>query len=273
MQKTLLLIIIAMLSIAWPAYAQNAGKSLSRHDSLLVTRYLDSVNAAPLYSQKRQRYFDSALAIKPYKASWWQQKAMTLYKQQKYEAGSAYLDSAVKYDAKKYIDYRGFMKCIFQKSYRNAIQDFWAAKFIIGDGDVMDHTYDFYIGLCYLQLNRLDSAEYYLTRSTDQQRKSMGSHWVHPLDLFYLGITYYEQENYPRAIATLDTCLSLYTNFSDAKYYKAMCYARLHNKEQATAIWKDAAHDYRAGYTINEDNAVYEAYPYQVRKHAYDGVE
>jgi len=224
--KIIFPIFFIALILAQRGYAQKnslqdvVSKPISVNDSLLLIRYLDSVNNVPLYSQKRQRYLDSALTIKPWKASWWQQKAMPLYKQKKYEAGEYFLDSAVKYDTYSYIDYRAFMKCIFQKSYREAIKDFESAKVIIGDGEVMDHTYDFYIGLCYLQLDRFDSAEYYLVKSTDQQRKSMGSHWVHPLDLFYLGIVYYEQE-----------------------------------------------------YTINEDNAVYEVYPYQVSAYAYNGAD
>jgi len=252
---------------------EQADHRISARDSLLMQQYRDTVNTVSLFSQKRQHYLDSLLAIEPWNAGWWQQKAMPLYKQKKYEAGMPYLDSAVKYDAKKYVDYRAFMECIFQKSYRKAIADFETAKVIIGDGDVMDHTYDFYIGLCYLQLNQFDSAGYYLAKTTEQQRKTIGSHWVHPLDLFYLGIVYYEEEDYASAIQTLDTCLSLYTNFSDAKFYKAMCYFHWDKKDEAMAVWKDAAADFRKGYTINEDNVVYESYPYQVGAHAYDGVD
>jgi len=277
--KIIFLIAGIAFSMAQQVFAQKnslrepAGKPVTERDSLLAKRYLDSVNKAPLFSQKRQRYLDSALAINPSEAGWWQQKSMPLFKQKKYETGMPYLDSAVKYDARAYIDYRAFIKCIFQKSYRESIKDFEAAKTIIGDGDVMDHTYDFYIGLCHLQLNQFDSAEIYLAKTTDQQRKAMGSHWVHPLDLFYLGIVYYEKEDYPKAIETLDSCLSLYPDFSDAKFYKAMCFARSNKKDEAMTIWKDAARDYRLGYTINEDNAMYEMYPYQVSRYAYEGAD
>lgn len=118
-------------------------KTIAPADSMLVKKYIDSVNNAGVFSRKRQRYFDSALAIKPWKASWWQQKGMPLMKQGKYEAGMRFLDSAVKYDALRYLDYRAFMKCIFQKSYVAAIKDFEVSKIIIGAGAVMDHTYDF----------------------------------------------------------------------------------------------------------------------------------
>jgi len=266
---SVLFIAIIISGITGTSHAQDTSPfstPISAGDSVLLNRYLDSLKVVPYFSHKCQRYYDSALSIKPWKASWWQQKAMMLYKQKKCEAGVPYLDSAVKYNAKAYIDYRGFMKCIFQKSYHDAIKDFEAAKVVIGAGEVMDHTYDFYIGLSFLMLNRLDSAEYYLVRTTNDQRASRGSDWVHRLDLFYLGIVYFEKEDYNPAITAFDDALKLYPNFSDVQYYKALCLKKLNKNEEALALMTIANDDFKKGYTINEDNAVYETYPYQVIK-------
>ena len=117
------LIIPAFLAIQVCNAQQNSRqisyeKPISENDSILLQKYLDSANNAGLFSIKYQLYMDSALTIKPWKANWWQHKAMTLYKKKKYEAGAPYLDSAVKYNELSYIDYSAFMKCIFQKSYR-----------------------------------------------------------------------------------------------------------------------------------------------------------
>ena len=203
---------------------------------------------------------------------WWQHKAMPLYKKKKYELGAPYLDSAVKYDERKYIDYRAFMKCIFQKTYRSAIIDFNTCKTVIGKGEVMDHTYDFYIGLCYLQLNNLDSSVWYLKSTTEEQLKARGEGYVHPLDLFYLGIVYYEMDDYVSANEAFGRSLKLYKNFSDAEYYSAICMKRLNRNEDAVAMMTKAREDFKQGYTINEDNVDYEVYPYQVTKlRAYDG--
>jgi tetratricopeptide (TPR) repeat protein len=241
-------------------------RPISVSDSILVNRYVDSINNAPLFSRKRQRYYDSALTIKPWKASWWQQKGMPLMKKGKYEAGMRFLDSAVKYDAKRYLDYRAFMKCIFQKSYRESIKDFELAKTVIGAGEVMDHTYDFYIGLCYLQLDDLDSAACFLEATTKEQLKARGEGYVHPLDLFYLGIVYYEKENYPKAMEAFDKSLKLYKNFSDVQYYKACCLIRQSKYKEALALMTEANENFKQGYTINEDNVIHEKYPYQVYK-------
>jgi tetratricopeptide (TPR) repeat protein len=239
---------------------------LSKADSALFKRYKDSAFSISIYSARHQRYLDSALLVSPHNAYMWQQKAMPLYKQKKYEAGAPFLDSAVKYDASRWLDYRGFMKCIFQKRMQEAIGDFHLAKQVIGNGVVMDHSYDFYIGLSYLQLNQLDSAEYYLTKTLEDQKKALGEDWVHFLDLFYLGVVLYEKEDYTGAIKALDRSLRLYKNFSDAKYYKAICLKKLGRANEALAVMKEAEQDFKDGYSMTEDNVIYEAYPYQVTK-------
>lgn len=248
-------------------------RPISISDSIKLKRILDSLDNAPMFSLRRQRYYDSALAIKPWKAGWWQQKAMTVMKQKKYDLGMSFLDSAVKYDTKyhRYLEYRAFMKCIFQKSYREAIKDFDLMLSYNGNLSVMDHSYYFYKGLCYLQLNEPDSCVYFINLSIDDSRKKQGANMVHHLEWFYMGIAYYEQENYPAAIACFDSSLKIYTQFSDAQYYRGICLYRQGKPAEAVDDIKAAAINFNAGYTINEDNAVHEEYPYQVKKASYDG--
>jgi tetratricopeptide (TPR) repeat protein len=280
MTKTLIKLnlttLLALIGLCNPVFGQtnntNIERQITSNDSVLLHRYLDSINISPLYSQKRQKYYDSALSIKPWKASWWQQKAMPLFKQKKYEIGMVFLDSAVKYDRHRYIDYRAFIKCIFQKSYRDAIKDFEASKECIGAGAVMDHSYDFYIGLCYLQLNQLDSSIFFLTKTINDQKKAIGEDWVHPLDLFYLGIVYYEKEDYAKALESFDYCLKMYPDFSDAEYYKAVTLKKSNKPAEALVLMTLAYDHFKTGYTINEDNVDYEIYPYQVYKRSsYEG--
>jgi tetratricopeptide (TPR) repeat protein len=264
------LTIILSLSFYFTTDAQDAkANKLSVTDSITSREYWSKANKSGLYSQTRQRYLDSALTIDHTSAYYWQQKAMPLYKQKKYEAGAPFLDSAVKYNPKQYMEYRGFMKCIFQKSYTSAIADFHTAKAWVGESGVMDHSYDFYIGLSYLQLDKFDSAEYYLVKSTSEQRKSKGEDWVHPVDLFYLGIVYYEVADYNKAIEHFNKSLKQYHNFSDVKYYKANCLKRLNRMDEAYALMKEAQADFKAGATINEDNMIYELYPYQIFNGSY----
>jgi hypothetical protein len=64
-----------------------------------------------------------------------------------------------------------------------------------------------------------------------------------------------------RRIIEFDKALKKYIRiFSDAKYYK-ICLARLESKKCIHFIQKLKM--LKKGYTINEDNTVYETYPYQ----------
>ncbi len=49
---------------------------------------------------------------------------MPYFKARKYEIGMTYIDKAVKLDDKRWQPYRAFIKCIFAKTYKAAIEDF-----------------------------------------------------------------------------------------------------------------------------------------------------
>jgi tetratricopeptide (TPR) repeat protein len=242
---------------------------ISKQDSTRLVTYLTKVDEVSVFSIKRQLYLDSALTIVPKAAQLWQQKAMPLFKQKKYEIGMSYLDSAVKYDkSNHWLEYRAFIKCIFQKSYRAAITDFNLATKQNGNSWVMDHSYRFYKGLCYLQLNKIDSAEYLFTQEIEQEIKERKE--AHHLHWFYMGIVHYENENYTEAIKSFDNALHQYAQFSDVLYYKAICLGNQSKPKEAWDLLKKANEYFKMGYGINEDNAIYELYPYQVRKSMMD---
>jgi len=215
-------------------------------------------------SQEWQKYIDTAISITPDNAYLWQQKAMPYFKRQKYEVGMKYLDKAVELSPVKYTDYRAFMKCIFTKNYTDAITDFMKAKELKEGAFVMDHSYDFYLGLCYLQLNNFIDAKKYFQLSINQSTKKNGAEYVHFLDWFYLGITQYELEDFSFAISSFDKTLATYKNFADAKYYKSKCLKKMNQIEEADSLKKEAAIDLQAGHTFIEDNSYYEKYPYQI---------
>jgi tetratricopeptide (TPR) repeat protein len=223
------------------------------------------VGEFPLFSMKRQLYIDSALNIVPKASQLWQQKAMPLFKQKKYEIAMPFLDSAVKYDkTKHWLEYRAFIKCIFQKSYRAAIKDFNLAQKQNGNSYVMDHSYEFYKGLCYLQLNQFDSAEYLIDKVIKEEIKTRNE--AHHLHWLYLGIVQFEKENYIEAIKSLDSGLKLYPQFPDIQFYKALCLREQKQNKQAVELLLSAKDNLKTGYGINEDNAIYENYPYQINK-------
>jgi tetratricopeptide (TPR) repeat protein len=194
----------------------------------------------------------------------WQQKAMPYFKARKYEIGMPFLDKAVKYNAKRWQSYRAFMKCIFSKEYKDAIADFEDCKKKFGNGYVMDHSYDFYIAISYLQLNEFEKAEKLLQNYvTELFEKRDGLE--HHTAFFYLGIAKYELKKYDEAIAIFDKALKVYPNFSDVKYHKAICLILTGKNDAAKEMLAQAKEDFKKGYKLNEDNVFYETYPYQLQ--------
>ena len=79
-------------------------------------------------SKEWQEELDKGLAIDSTVAYLWQKKAMPYFKAGKYEVGMEYIDKAVYYKRERWQDYRAFIKCIFAKTYREAILDFEDCK-------------------------------------------------------------------------------------------------------------------------------------------------
>ncbi|EAR00600.1 tetratricopeptide repeat protein [Maribacter sp. HTCC2170] len=246
----------------------NATKSikLSSQDSLRIVEFWSKANQVGLYSTMRQQYLDSILSIKPDSAYFWQQKAMPLYKARKYSLGKPFLEKAVEYAPEEFLSYSGFMKCIFSKEYNESIEELLLVKEKYGDSYVMDHTYNFYIALSYLQLNKFAKAKEYLIKSREQQfidfPKDPPHEACHFLDWYYLGIAEYELGHYEDAIAYFDMALRVYENFGDAMYFKASALKKIDRKDEAWELIEKAFKN--ADNTINEDQVFYEVYPYQI---------
>lgn len=220
------------------------------------------------FSNEWQNNIDSALSITPDNDNLWQQKAMPYFKCRKYEVGMQYLDKAVALNPKEYLGYRGFIKCIFSKSYADAVIDFTNATKLNGDKIEMEHPYSFYIAVSYLQLNKFDSAILYLNKTVVTESPEGSAPIIHFMDWFYLGIANYELKKYAVAISFFDKNLQQYNHFSEAKFYKAICLNKLHHKkEEAALLFEEAATDFKNGYSFTEDNCVYEKYPYQLSEY------
>ncbi|MEO8935137.1 MAG: hypothetical protein ABI295_12600 [Xanthomarina sp.] len=243
-------------------------KIIKERQDAIIKEYLKNGAWNYSYNSKEwQSEIDKGLAKDSTIAYLWQQKAMPLFKKRKYELGMDYLDKAVTYDPKNWLPYRAFIKCIFAKTYREAIKDFEACKESYGDSYVMDHTYNFHIALSYLQLNEFKKAEDIFEKDYEKQLSEHGKDWLHPVDLFYYGISKYEQEKYQEAINLFDLALEIHTQFSDVQYYKAWSLAKLEKFEEAQKLMELAEANGKQGLSFNEDNAIYERYPYQVRWH------
>lgn len=263
-------LLLAALSLTFQSHSQSKPETSEakklRQDAIIQEHVYDGA-ARINYKVMMREYqdcLDAGLKKDSTIAYLWQQKAMPYFKARKYEVGMPLIDKAVAYDAARWQPYRAFIKCIFAKTYRDALVDFEDCKSKFGNGYVMDHTYDFYMALCYLQLNEFVKAETLLKKYNEElynDREALEHHTA----LFYYGISLYEQGRYQEALVPFDKALKIYTQFSDAKCYKAMCLARLGMVTESQQLFEVAKEDYKNGYMLNEDNVVYETYPYQIR--------
>ncbi|MDR6966023.1 tetratricopeptide (TPR) repeat protein [Flavobacterium arsenatis] len=267
MQK---LSIITFLSLSFFSFSQTQEAELEkrkRHDELqqkFVTDCAEHYNYN--YNMNEwQACLDAGLKVDSTYAYFWQQKAMPYFKARKYEVGMNYIDKAVLYDAERWQPYRAFIKCIFAKTYKDAILDFEDCIKKFGNGYVMDHTYNFYIAISCLQLNEFSKVEILLQDYVNQMLAKNGEDWLHPTALFYLGISQYEQSRFEEAITNFDKALKNYKNLAEAQYYKAICLAKLGKTEEYQTLLKEAFENAKIGYKLSEDNTIYETYPYQPR--------
>ncbi|WP_347217216.1 tetratricopeptide repeat protein [Chryseobacterium sp.] len=220
-----------------------------------------------VFSIQHQQYLDSILTILPKEAFFWQQKAMSLLKQRKYELGMEYLDKAVELDATDhYKEYRAFIKCLFQKNYTGALKEFEELSKKYESGVVMDHPYSFWMALCYLQMNKFDLSRQYMEKAVAFGRKH---DFVNPYEMFYLGVIEYETGNYSAALEHFDTSLKYYKDFADAKYYKAMSLLKMNKKGEAKIWFLESKENFEKGNSFNEGNSLYEPFPYQVFRFTY----
>lgn len=260
-------ITLKLLTLFFPflLFSQNSSmiKELDATQKKIFLELVTKDAKVSLFSVEHQLYLDSLIAILPKEPFFWQQKAMPLFKQKKYELGMKYLDKAIELDSTNhYREYRAFIKCIFQKNYSESLEEFNYLTKINGDyGIIMDHPYSFWIGLCYLQLNEFDKAQKFIEKSIAFGQKN---NFVNPYELFYLGIIEYEKGNYQNAINNLNKSLEQYEKFSDAKYYKALSLINLNKKEEGEILLLEAQKDFKNGFSFNEGNSLYEQFPYQV---------
>jgi len=209
-----------------------------------------------IYEPQFQMYLDSAIYYCPTLASAYQQKAMAFFKCKNYTKGEYYINIACELSG-EYFDYRAFMVCIFSRDYETASNLFISLINERGDNHIMDHKYSFYLGLCYIQLLQLDKAKTIFIKLTENTTP-------HYLDYFYLGVIYYNLFEFDKAKICFQKSIVEYSQFSDAYFYLAKIDENNLEFEGRKTKLKLSKELLLNRYTINEDNAKYEFYPYQV---------
>jgi tetratricopeptide (TPR) repeat protein len=189
-------------------------------------------------------------------------KAMPHIKGGVYDFAS--LNKAVSINPIRQIPYRAFMKCIFSKDYYGALFDLDSAEQLVNGGGIMDHSFLFYKGLCYLSIGKADSAVTYLQKDVAAQSKRMGLGNEHYNSLFYLGLAHLYTHQTKQAERYLLASIKSYSKFPEPNFYLGILYLQKNEKIKAKKYFEIAQLALSNGYNMNEDNNIYVDYPFQI---------
>ena len=270
-----LFIPLSMCAILEQSNAQVAYKNAPRDSINARFERFISTPETSIYGLEGQLVADSLLRIDPTNARIWQTKAMPYLKNGDFISWIKYIDKAVLYAPERYLPYRGFCKAIFIKDYKNALLDFEAIQKLKPNAPVyeMDHSMEFFRGMCYMELGQLDSARFFMEKSVKWQMDNKGAEWTHFVDFFYMGIIHYELNDISKAQYYIDASLKNYNQFPDAHYYKALILNKLERKGEAMEHLVAIENAWKKGYRMNEDNEIYSNYPKQIGQMEVDNLK
>jgi len=215
-------------------------------------------------SEDWQHACDSLLNICPDLDRVWQMKAMPAVKTGDWHACFSNLDHAIAFNTVRWLPYQAFLKCIFTKDYAGALADFNRSDTLVPGAGVMDHSFDFYRGLCGLGLKDYKTAFYYLQKDIERQEQHRGKDNVHYNSLYYWGLYHYLTGAHDKAEAVFRQCLKTYPQYPEPSYYLGMTLRAAGRKEEALGCFQKAKESLQAGYHSNEDSEFYVNYPYAI---------
>jgi tetratricopeptide (TPR) repeat protein len=265
------LLILVLSLIFFPSFSQTQVEQSQTFDcnnkafrDSLVSKYLEKkAHQIDYNNPKYQLYCDSVLMVCPNVACAYQQKSIPYMKSGNFEKGMKFLNKAVEIDPEKYMDYRAFMKCIFTKDHKGAIEDFEKAEKINPNKFVMDHSYPFFKGISYLGSGNFKKAEIEMLKDIELQTKNDTSITAHFNSYLYLGIVYLEMQEISKTESFFLKSLDQHESLPEANYYLASCLERK-DKPRAKIFLEKAKKAIQNGQSMNEDNQLYANYPFQI---------
>lgn len=160
-------------------------------------------------------------------------------------------NKAVKLDPVTRIPWRGYLYLWFYRDYKKAIADFNASDSLTPDfiDAPQGHSVDYWRGIAYLGLNDYKNSNAYFEKHIAKEIKDFGEDYVDVTAFLYNGISYFEANNYEKALLNFDKQLKYSRNLSaDAKYYKAQIFKAQGKNKQALETANEAIEDFNNGY-------------------------
>lgn len=198
----------------------------------LSQSYLDSLASFPQGSMQSDLYYQLILERYPDTQEAYMSRSVAYTKRGDHQTGFALLNKAVELNPVQNLGYRSFVKLYMLHDYEGALADCLRLDSLTAHAKpgVWGEDMDMVIGLCYLQLNQLEPARTYLNQSLKRIEKKYGQQWLSPRTLLYLAITHHKEGHDREALEVLDKLTSIYPNYTEAYYYRACCYAALHDR-------------------------------------------
>jgi tetratricopeptide (TPR) repeat protein len=260
----LVVLFLFFLNIEFYTYSQPAPDCASKsvQDSLIKV-FSHRAHKLGVFDPGYITTLDSLIAICPNISEAYQEKAFPFLFNGQYAKAFELEDKAVELDPERWIGYRAYLYCIYSKNYEKSLADFAAAEKIAPIAHVMDHTYAYYFGLCYLETSALDKAETAFLKDIAEQKKGDSGNDVHFNSLFYLGMVYYEMREFELAEKYFKECLHLYDQYPEANFYMGKV-LQITGNERSSFYFNKAHESYLEGYRINEPNSARIRYPRQI---------
>jgi tetratricopeptide (TPR) repeat protein len=229
----------------------------------ITQKLLDSLSAYPQLAMQSDLYYKLILEKYPDTQEAYMSRSVAYNKGGEHATGFAMLNRAVELAPIQNLGYRAFVKLYMMHDYEGALQDCLRLDSLTSYAKpgVWGEDMDMVIGLCYLQLNDLQKARLRFTNSINMVTQKNGKEWNSPRVFLYLGITLMKEKAYSQATQVFDELIQLNPNYSEAYYYKALCYSSLKdlkNTEATLEKCKQVFEKYGA-----EKNAYFEM-PYQI---------
>jgi tetratricopeptide (TPR) repeat protein len=207
---------------------------------------------------------DSLLHICPDLDRVWQMKAMPAVKMGDWHGCFSNLVHAIYINPRRWLPYQAFLKCMFTKDYAGALQDFRRCDTLVAGGGLMDHSYDFFQGLCCLGLKDSAGAYHHLKKDIDRQEQYRGKEHVHYVSLYYWGMYHFLYGAYAEAEAAFRRSLKVFPQYPEPSYYLGMAMKAQGRSNEALACFRTARESLLAGYNSNEDQEIYVNFPYAI---------
>jgi tetratricopeptide (TPR) repeat protein len=218
-------------------------------DTLKYKACLKATEARGLYqfSMKYQGIMDEAIKIDPtFDYAYWA-KSIAYLKSGDFLTWKKLIDKAVEHNPKEHLGYRGWCRYQFFRDYKGAIKDI----------ELLDSMVDYDIGICQNGMYHLNIAKGLFYKALGNKEKAITiienqiinnekNDLIGSYDYLHLGILYYEQNQYDKALEEFKKQLKV-NETAESRFYIALIYKQIDDAESYKSSLQKAKNLYLKG--------------------------